>query len=418
MRIMVLVEHLSNGGTERVITQLSLIWAKLGHETVFVTKERRKGREFPNSCIAHECYDGRDLRIEDVLAYCDKYRPDCFVLNGGFSRVDAAVSLEALKQRPEIKKIAIIHHSYSTWLYELACSEDFSRKQVLLGQDVLVCVDPLQALWWREMGAKVIYIPNPVGVTVGVDTEAQRRGETKRIVWIGRLVDECKCADKAIGIFRRVREHFPDTTMTMLGKVDEKTRVRLLRDVPEYVRMAIKMPGFTSDVTAAVRESAIHLFTSELEVTVPQVILEAQACGTPTFAIDMPPLAPVSEEQGVVKAENEASLADRICEAFADSKQYETLVAASSEAGRIDLNGKVQEAWAGLFAALSDDAKLDACREENIGEIATTDNYRLILKEEQRAQERFIKKHLEDLTRMKIWKGRLSRIMAMFGGAK
>lgn len=417
MRILVFGQLLSNGGTERVIAQLSVMWTELSHEVVFVTQYRRIGAEFEHASIAHESYGDRPLTEADVLQFCDKYRPDCFVINGGITRDDPFVALKALKARPYIRTILILHHSYSTWLYELACHEDFTRREDIVDVDVVVCVDPLLTLWWREMGAASFYIPNPVAIRADVCIQKDRVcGSHDSVVWAGRLDDPCKQAELAIKTFASVCEQCPDAKLIMLGKCGAVSRKKLLGQMSPHVRSKIELRGFVNNVSEVFSQAAVHLFTSEFEVTVPQVVLEAQACGVPTVAMDMPALAPVDDSAGVIKKHTSQDLTVEICRLLRDPAYREAISSAARVAAKSGRNDRVAEAWAELFGTISERPKLEALRHCNIEALSTVENYRLILQEEQRAQARFMRRHFNDLMQVKIWRNRLRKIRGILCG--
>ena len=100
-------------------------------------------------------------------------------------------------------------------------------------------------------------------------------------------------------------------TLTMLGTCDKATEKRLRKLFNSFTpslshsstfhsstpplphSSTLNFPGFVTNVGEYLTKADAHLFTSTTEVTVPQVVLEAQVAGVETVAFDMPVLREV-----------------------------------------------------------------------------------------------------------------------------
>ncbi|MBR3820268.1 MAG: glycosyltransferase family 4 protein [Kiritimatiellae bacterium] len=316
------------GGAEKVAAQLIGLWRKSGHETVLITSEPQAEREYDCEYVAREVLD-RDLWVsaEKISELHEKHRFDVVVFNGGVSRAGFGDAVDWMS-RHGVRTVMILHHTANNWMYTLGSSEDLWVDDVWRKLDAVVCVDEIWALWWKYRGMNSVFIGNPVSVSCNKpDTgekrdasayleagsrpgnlilvkntdEAVMRLKGKRdIVWIGRLNDPLKRPELAIDVFaEHLRtENAGDgrATLTMLGACDKAVERQLRKRLAAKLEGAsgnrpdVVFPGFVTNAGEYLKKADVHLFTSATEVTVPQVVREAQTAGVETVAFDIPVL--------------------------------------------------------------------------------------------------------------------------------
>lgn len=319
MEIAFFIRSLNGGGAERVAVQLATLWTDMGHDVVLMTQFPPAEREFECRYAAREqvrlAPSGNAPKFADLKS---RYELDAVVFNDAINGewfVDAIISAK----KAGLRVIIINHHTANNWMYGCGNTQELFMDDVLAKADAMVCVDRMWALWWKYRGVKSVFIQNPVcieprntpntrkgGIALvkGVDEAVEKLREKKRIVWMGRLGDALKRPALAIEVFAKLVcelvsggvEELP--TLTMLGACDKATEKRLRKLfnslTPSLLHAStITFPGFVTDVGEYLAKADAHLFTSATEVTVPQVVLEAQAAGVETIAFDMPVLREV-----------------------------------------------------------------------------------------------------------------------------
>ena len=242
-----------------------------------------------------------------MAAFCAKHKLDAVVFNDGLGRDTFQMNFVAAKAVDGLKVFVIIHHTANNWMYGTGSTHELFMSELLSQADAVICVDKIWALWWKYRGVRAVFIPNPVALVnnvkagsvklvKSVDEAVEALRGKKNLVWVGRLVDQLKRADLAIEIFaklfeRNVGMNGVEPTLTLLGTKTSESELTLrkqLRRLCPQAETNLHILGFVADVREVFAKSDAHLFTSATEVTVPQVVLEAKACGVETVAFDMP----------------------------------------------------------------------------------------------------------------------------------
>ena len=397
MNIGVFTIMLRNGGTERVVAQLSRIWTALGHDVVFFTLERRHESDFPHECVARECAAGGCWKVDDVERLQKKYALDLVIVNGGWNNDWVCPVLCRFKEL-RVRTLAILHHAFNNWAFSGCNIGDFDKEELLVHLDCLVCVDKMQALWWSRRHPCVAYMPNPVSFDFTADSSRKSSDETNHsIVWVGRVGDVGKRINLAIEVFREVRKKNPDATMTVVGALPKGWKCN---------DPGIVCTGYAPNGQQYVQSAAVHLLTTLWEVTVPQVVLEAMAMGVPTVAFDLPALR---GEEGVYLGRNIAEVANLISSAFSEPDRFDV------PNGRRLLekrNEDVGMRWEELFAAFStgDVSKYLASMSE---EYKNLKEYARLVDEIQRSEAFIVEKQIPTLNKIRRWQARWERLKKM-----
>lgn len=418
MKIGFFIRSLTNGGAERVAAQLAEIWTTLGHEIVLLTEFPSSEGEFPCSYAAREYVQRDKLNTDYIQSLHRKYGFRVLVFNDAINDNWFPPVFTATTGMESVKTIIINHHTADNWFYTLGCTKEFDRASLLAQADAMVCVEAIEALWWHHRGVKSFYVPNPVSISQVSDRNERRNRKfgRKELLWVGRIEDFAKRPDMMIRAFVKIHKAYPAVHLSMIGTCTSGTRRRLLKDVPEDVCSAIEFVGFTNRVSDYMDRADINIFTSLTEVTVSQVILEAQAHGLPTVALDMPALRSLGKhdaqgrtDAGVVTASDEEMLVKQVLtlllnEELLDEVSLEAFKAAKEKRE----TNEVSCLWEKLLDAIDDGVALDAFRKSCISSIATPSRYDDLLFSIYRAEHYFIKKYLPELRKFKMIKNRLS----------
>lgn len=414
MTIAIFTRCLHNGGTERVIATLSQLWSTLGIKCAFLTMQPKFDGEFDHCCVAREYLDYDRLNIGSMVSLHRKYGFDIAVFNGPWAISQFKNALKLVHALKSVRTCVILHHAVNNWAYSLCNYSDYGMDDYMSMIDALVCVDPIQAIWWRRVKRETFFIPNPVADGMsGCHSDKQHRN----IVWIGRPTDEAKRFRLALVAFSRIHKQCPDIKLTVLGAISTTEKNRYLDSVSPDVRKVIDVVGYDANVRGWLDKSALHLFTSLLEVTVPQVILEAQACGVPTVALRMPVLDGLSELDGVVLADDLDSFVSEAIELLKNPCRISKLgnaarISVTEKIASVDLN----ERWRSFFTTLDKANGKDmlSLAEEEARRFETKENYERLILELRRGEGFFVSHHLPRLIWFRKWKMRFVHLLNMF----
>ena len=387
MNIGVFTIMLRNGGTERVVAQLSRIWTALGHNVVFFTLEPMQECDFPYECIAREYATSGGWKADDVEHLQKKYALDLVIVNGGWNN-DWVCPVLCQFKALHVRTAAILHHAFNNWAFSGSNIGDFDKDELLAHLDCVVCVDKMQALWWSRRHSCVAYLPNPVSFDSPSDFSRKRLSEKNHsIVWVGRANDIGKRINLAIEVFRKVRKKVPDATMTVVGLLPKEWKC---------YEPGIAFTGYVPNCQGYVQSAAVHLLTTLWEVTVPQVVLEATAMGVPTVAFDLPVLR---GEEGIYLGKDIADVADMISLVFAAPDKFDV---ANGRRLLEKRNEDVGKRWEELFEAfeVGDFDKYIASMSQ---EYKNLDEYARLVDEIQRSEAFIVENQIPILNKVRRW---------------
>ena len=396
MRIALITRSMHGGGTERVAAQLSLLWTHAGHDIVLLTSQPASASDYRHSSVVRETAVGMEWTPESFLAAFERNKFDVAVFNGSWNDRPFKPLVRECK-RLGVKVVAILHHAFDNWAFSLSNVGDFDKEDIIPSIDCLVCVDKMQALWWSRRHPCVVCMPNPCGVEEKALASNGRKKRRNGIVWVGRADDWGKRVNLAIEVFDEVRKKIPDAEMTVVGALPKKW---------DKKHSGIEFTGYVPSATEYIRESTVQLVTTLWEVTVPQVILEANAVGVPTVAFDLPVLR---GERGVFLGKDIAEVSDIIVNVLDTPDKFS--FSCQSPHSR---NEDVEQCWSELFETLLEDNH-QGCLKLRVEDYKTVEEYSKLLDEIQRAEAFLVNAQIPLLAKAKRWKARYDRLKRIFG---
>lgn len=400
MKIGFFTRCLCDGGTERVAAKLSLMWSNNGHNVVFLTQQSPSGSDFEYKCnvriVATKCF----WEFEELKRVFDREHFDVVIVNGGWNNSDYRVIVQVCRA-VNVKIVTILHHSFNNWALGKCNEGDFDKDDILPFVDCLVCVDKLQALWWSQQHTHVVCIDNPVSLDYGFSGSITH--DDKNYVWVGRPKDEGKRIEIAIEAFKGIFERCRNAKLTILGAIDDEQKKALLCGVSKDIRDHIFFVGYKKDVKSYLESATLNIVTTLWEVTVPQVILEAQAMGVPTVALDLPVLRGVEGVRCVQNIDGivTAAFDSNFCREGAVRKPF------------IDVekrNSLVANSWESFFSAIKDGMVVDFIA-ENSKSWRNLKAAELLLQEIQRGERKYVKTEYQRLKKIDMFLLRINRLL-------
>lgn len=237
------------------------------------------------------------------------------------------------------------------WIHNFAGRPTYNGNELhsLLRQHLgalaqLIVLSPLDVAFWKLRGIeRVAYLPNPPSpmlLDTPDDARAKPRPEGRlELIWWGRLEEHTKKVSELVEVAAQLKALGTRFRMTIVGPDwADMTRDRLNalaseRGVADLVEAVGPRRG--DDLLAAIDSAHLFVNTSIIE-GYPLTLPEAQSRGLPVAMYDLPWLAFLQDNDGVVTAPqgNARALAVRIAELAKDGERYEAMSAASLAAAR------------------------------------------------------------------------------------
>ena len=395
------------GGTERVIARLSCIWQEGGYRIVLLTAMQPEPEEYPHACEVRQQFDFETATCEEVEDLIKRHRIDLMIFNGGWNNRNFGLQVSFLHALGT-RTICINHHAFSNWAFFLNNADDFYKDEVKGCIDALVCVNPIQALWWRCRGFKAVYIPNPVAILLPV-SNSYKHG--KNLVWIGRPLDIGKRLPLMLMLLGEILKKEPETHLIIAGEITEKRQKELLESVGLGDRNNISFAGYVSNTLDIMSKASVHVLTSVLEVTAPQVLLESAVLGIPTVMFELPVCFDAIREHGAIQiheGENH-KFVNAVIEIMRNPGLAQELSDKAYRWGQLLGQRDLQSSWKSLFEAVL--TRDDGFFERSMRDVENIENYERALKEVCRSEKYFVAHYfhiLKAYTRFQLWKNILA----------
>ena len=320
--------HLTDGGAERVASELTETWIKKG---IKVTIVQLLPQMFSNSYSMPQGVDYVNLELGKT-----KYQR---LINGVIQLI------RIMKQHPNA---TVLCFSKKT-IYVTAIASLFTKNKIVLSErndpystpksklrrylrdwsfkraDACVFQTPdARDYFPRRVREKSVVIPNPINVSIPERYDGIRE---KRIVAAGRLTSQ-KNFPMLIKAFSMLHGDFPEYRLVIYGRGEMLDELKALAGklaVEEYV----DFPGFSDNIFQDMLKSAVYVSSSDYE-GMSNSMLEALAMGIPSVVTDCPIggarmvirnevngiLVPVGDEtamsEGIRKILSDSEFAERI----------------------------------------------------------------------------------------------------------
>ncbi len=177
------------------------------------------------------------------------------------------------------KRILTIHGVYSESLSASRGSVigrvgKWLEKWAAARADVVTVVSRSAANYYRNLGVKVVYVPN--GIDLSVIPEVGERAHPKQIIYVGRLSRE-----KGVDVLVRAMSMIKDAQLILVGSGPEEAKLRRIASRVGRVRFMGALPR--ERALKLVKGSEIFVLPSRAE-GLSTALLEAMACGVPVVA--------------------------------------------------------------------------------------------------------------------------------------
>lgn len=363
----------SIGGVQRVISLLIPMLLQMGYKVVFFVEETAEVEyELPKE-------------VKKIVL-----PPSCLILKADY--IKRAVALQKTLEQNEID-LMIYHAASSTKLlfeiivmkllnipmilmvHEVAFQrmlavdkELANRPEVFRLVDEVAVLSKTEELYWRLLGVKAHYIPNPI-VNEIVDRK-ETEIEKNTILWVGRLDFKTKRCIDAVDVMKMVVSDIPDAKLLMVGnEVTEGAVEQLERQIKKHgLCNNVILCGGTTDVDSYYKKASIHLMTSVSE-TFPMTIVESKSYGIPLVMYDLPFLEIIQSGKGLVRVPqgNKNLLSEAIIKLLNDDEYRKKLGEEAKDSLTDFLEYDLENAWNELIELSMRNEKVSNTGDEKYG---------------------------------------------------
>ena len=355
MKVVVVINSLTSGGAERVVSTLTREWAK-GHQVLTAL--------FDASCPAYD-YGGEvaDLGTPSLRSPVNKLH-NVLLRSARLARIlrrerpDRIVSFMESANFPTIVAAAV------TGLLDRLCVSVRCNPATIPGLHRLLIpvvyrlaervVAPSTGVRnaLQRMGLparKLSVIPNPLSKRTDASTSPRGDAPQRYVLGVGRLEPE-KGFDRLLKAFSKIDR--PGIQLVILG--DGIERAELLAISQELgITSQLHLPGVVADVDAWYRRADCFVLTSHYEGS-PNVVVEAMANGCPVVSFDCAyGPAEIVEDGGsgiLVPQDNIDGLSDAIQKVVSDRALRERLSKVGRQRAEAFSVDKIAPRWLNEFA--------------------------------------------------------------------
>lgn len=313
---------LSGGGAERFTANIANSFSKNQSYKIFVITERKESLEYEldPSIIRIDSLLGEKKIISDIFnirKICNKYSIDMMV------GIDLSINLILCMSNFFTRTRFIISERNSPSHVQISRINKFLRFLFYRNAHGYVFQTNIaKSFYSKRIQSKSIVIHNPIKPNL-----PQRNKTRNEIIAIGRLHPQ-KNYDMLLIAFKKISKKFPEYTLRIFGKGEEKER---LIKMVEYIKMENKIifEDYKENLHEEIKNSDIYVLTSNYE-GMPNSLLECMSMGFPVISTDCPSGGPAelikNNENGLlISVNNPEELYEKLCFLIQNQVQKEKM---------------------------------------------------------------------------------------------
>ncbi len=295
LRVLLAIPSYRGGGAERVVTTLARRLSRDRFEVhlVVVQDDGPLGQELPVDVVQHDLNCRRVSQAAlPLLRLVRQLRPDVVMTAASHLNVLAGMLRPAFPGSTKlvIRETGVLETSLATWhggrIMKPLLAASYRQAERVIGQSSFA-LEEIHAVFGVPR-QRLTRIANPVE---GELLTPELRSHTDspfspggpHLLCVGRLGPE-KGFDRAIAALPALKQTHPNAQLWIIGEGTE--RAALEQQARQLgVAESVHLPGFQSDVPRWMAHADLFVLSSRSE-SLPNVLLEAVACGCPVVALE------------------------------------------------------------------------------------------------------------------------------------
>lgn len=287
MKILFIVGSLSNGGSERVVANLSSELSKRDYEVTIALNDHENSDYIVSEDISlyNLCPNNKNkiytffsnikvyrkaiktLKPDVVISFLTKYSVYTLIASLGLNTPTIVSERNDPSKKP------------TEWYYRIL------RKMTYpLGNNFVFQTKQAQRYFSKRIQNKSVVIPNPVNL-FETDLKTTYKSNITRIITAGRIVKQ-KNHKLLIDVFEEVSKNYPNLELFIFG--DGPLKQNLINYVfSKDLQKRVQILGRTKDIYEKLKNSDLFILTSNFE-GMPNILIEALAIGLPCISTDCP----------------------------------------------------------------------------------------------------------------------------------
>ena len=287
-----------------MVSQLIPLWCSMGYEVVLLTDEEPSAEDYelpagvkrlvlPNCAgIRSGNYEARAEMLEKII---EEEQIDLMVYHAYLGNM-LFWDLMMLKGH-RIPFVVCTHSVFSRFAMEGYYRTFVKMPFLYRFCDCLLTLSRTDVEFYRGLGIRVTYMPNPVDLSVGREKMASL--DSFSMLWMGRISEE-KNPAAAVEIAARVIKEVPEAELLIVGKGDEALTGQLKNRIAElHMEEKILLCGFQKDVERFYQSAAVCISTSRVE-GFPCTNIESRLYGLPSVCFALPYVELYKTDQGLI----------------------------------------------------------------------------------------------------------------------
>ncbi len=325
----------TKGGIEKVVSILLPELVKK-YNIILVSNDEpdvEEGFQIPQDVFTIKIGEKLGDRLPfSLLVLAEILHIDLFVGNPNI--IEKFLDTYSLMEDSGIRTILCNHGNYF-----LPCWAEYlwplfkKRREVYPKATLITWPNSFNAFLGSKICSNTILLPNPNFFEKQKDLKIQK--EEKIILYVGRFYDQIKRIDRAIKVFRKVIDSYPDSKLWLVGGYDldmplsgENKKLReLIQELDFPNESSITWFGEQEQVERFYRRASIAMVTSASE-GFGMVVNEAAIFGCPTVLFDIPGMEDLIQngENGIiVKQDDIDGMAEAICRLLSEPARLEKM---------------------------------------------------------------------------------------------
>ena len=284
--IIIVVEHFTTGGAERVLSELVSEWCKNGHKVCAVQIRPKK---FSDSYKLPE-----NLELIDLHASSNRFIrrfQNTFELVKLLNKRPNAVVISFVEPAMLVVAMASFFIKNKIIFSERCDPKNNPPKKIMrVVRDIIfnvpdVCVfqtEEARNYFSKSIQNKGTVIPNPINPDLPEPYLGKRRNA---IAYVGRFVPQ-KNIPMLLDAYEKLVKEYPQYILEMYGRgQDEEEIISLIKQ--KKLEDEVVLKGFQLDVINMIKDCQMYVSSSDYE-GISNSMLEALAMGIPTVVTDCP----------------------------------------------------------------------------------------------------------------------------------